>query len=79
MTVVVSAFDRLDLLEHAVRKYAAMELVHSIFVVWGNPHLSPIDPAVYNISKRVEILFTGRNSLNDRLVVKRRFVAGSDN
>lgn len=64
--MVVSCFDRFEMLTYMVRRYATLDIVHKIYVVWGDTKRPPFRPSLFNVSVEVEILFSGVDSLNDR-------------
>eukprot|EP00271_Cylindrocystis_brebissonii_P022200 TRINITY_DN840_c0_g2_i1.p1 TRINITY_DN840_c0_g2~~TRINITY_DN840_c0_g2_i1.p1 ORF type:complete len:1006 (+),score=150.73 TRINITY_DN840_c0_g2_i1:961-3978(+) len=66
LSVVMNCFDRFDLMVYMVRRYAALDFVYKIYIVWGNTHITPFKPSYFNISKPIEILYSGIDSLNDR-------------
>ncbi|GJP29484.1 hypothetical protein CLOM_g16752 [Closterium sp. NIES-68] len=65
-SVIINCFDRFDLMLYFVRRYARFEFVHKVYIVWGNTRVTPFHPSFFNVSKPVEILYSGIDSLNDR-------------
>lgn len=66
LSVVMNAFDRFDSMRFLIRRYATFKFVHKIYVVWGNVNVEPFPPSYFNVSIPVEILYYGRDNLNDR-------------
>lgn len=66
LSVVVNSFDRFTVLRYMVRRYASFNFVHKVYIVWGNTAVVPFPPSYFNVSKPIEILYSGVDSLNDR-------------
>lgn len=62
----MNSLNRFDLLLHMIRRYSALDFVHKIYIVWGNTAITPFSPSHFNVSKPIEILSSGIDSLNDR-------------